>query len=133
VDAARRRADARHSGPRVDAMPAARTRLRARVRGSGRSGARFACAARSIGLGMGALLVSPLAATADFALEVYTSAPAFVERVGGARVVDFDDVDTLADPDAFTTFASDRYLASYGISIVGTEGQYASQGFGYPG
>ncbi len=82
---------------------------------------------------MGALLVSPLAATADFALELYTSAPAFVERVGVVGVVDFDDVDTLADPNAFTAFASDRYLASYGISIVGTEGQYASQGFGYPG
>jgi hypothetical protein len=82
---------------------------------------------------MGVLLVSPLAASADFALELYTSAPAFVERVGGVLIVDFDDVDTLADPNAFTAFASDRYLASHGISITGTEGQYASQGFGYPG
>jgi hypothetical protein len=93
----------------------------------------FACAARSIGFAIGVSLVAPLAASADFALEFYTSATAFAERVGGVRVVDFDDVGTLADPNAFTAFTSDRYLESHGVSITGTEGQYASQGFGYPG
>jgi hypothetical protein len=87
---------------------------------------------RALGFAIGVLLASPLAASADVALELYTSASAFVERVVGVRVVDFDDVDTLADPDAFTAFASDRYLASHGISIAGTAGQYASRGFGYP-
>ena len=133
VDIRRRRADARRSGPRVGATPSARSRVSARVRRTGRSGGGFACAARSIGFAIGVSWVSPLAASADLALEFYTSAPAFAARVGGVRVVDFDDVETPADPNAFIPFASDRYLASHGVSITGTEGQYASQGFGYPG
>jgi len=46
------------------------------------------------------------------------------------RTVDFDDIDTShSDP---VSFDSDRYAASAGVIIKGTEGQYVDESFGFP-
>jgi hypothetical protein len=60
----------------------------------------------------------------------YTSATAFETRLGGVTTVDFDDVDASAGTVAID---ADRYLASDGIIIIGEDGQYVSEDFGFPG
>lgn len=74
-------------------------------------------------------------AHATYHIEFYLSYPAFVERLQfeSLRTIDFDDVATNPDSNGFTAFASDRYLASHGVAITGEDGQYASQGFVFPG
>jgi len=84
-----------------------------------------------IGIAAALSLGASGAAHAAVEIQLYTSQAAFLERLATetVHVVGFDDVETLADATSFTPFASDRYLASDGIAIVGSDGQYASQGF----
>ena len=84
-----------------------------------------------IGIVAGLIGGAPGVAHAAVQLEFYSSEAAFLERLATEtlHIIGFDDVETLPDPTSFTPFASDRYLASDGIEIIGAEGQYASQGF----
>ncbi len=71
------------------------------------------------------------AAAEKYEIEVFFDRIAFEKRLYGAvRLVDFDDIETLAgDP---VQFSADRYQPSHGILIKGTGGQYADQAFALP-
>ena len=70
-------------------------------------------------------------ATGTITIEIYTDRSSFEARLGGSvSVVDFDDIN--ASTQDFVAFNSDRYKDSLGIVITGTDGQYASESFGFP-
>lgn len=81
---------------------------------------------------LSALLVPPAGrAAAAVGVEEYSDRAAFEARLAGdVRIVDFDDVETSGD--AAVPFAADRYAATKGIVITGTDGQYASRTFTFP-
>jgi hypothetical protein len=62
-------------------------------------------------------------------VETYHDRAAFEAALGAHRVVDFDDVDASA---GIVSIAPDRYAASLGVVIRGTEGQYVDRDFGFP-
>jgi hypothetical protein len=65
-------------------------------------------------------------------VEEFTDRGSFEARLEGtARVVDFDDIPTSPDGTP-VAFEADRYAATRGIVITGTNGQYVSQTFTFP-
>ena len=75
--------------------------------------------------------VVPGPAIGGLSVQIYTSRVVFEERLSsGVEAVNFDDVDTSAAETV--KFAADRYRASTGIVVRGTDGQYASRSFDYP-
>jgi len=71
-----------------------------------------------------------VAADAGVTVEVYTGKSSFINRLGGApmmNVVNFDDID--ASGSMWVPFLSDRYRDTHGIIVTGQDGQYASTNF----
>jgi hypothetical protein len=64
-------------------------------------------------------------------IKIYTIRAAFNKDLADFQLaeVDFDDIDTSAlDP---APFAADRYVNSHGVTITGTNGQFADDSFGF--
>src|SRR5262249_2732506 len=62
-------------------------------------------------------------------VEIYGDRAAFDAAVGARRVLDFDDLGTAAGT---AELAADRYAASHGVILRGTEGQFVDRAFGHP-